>query len=97
MIYQFGTALSDGATSNSYQWNFNWQFTTGLSYTFQPGLDLDLGYKCLSTPNTNFNGFGPSKPLFNHTAELGLVWRFSSGSGPGSDPANNYVNNFTIS
>ena len=40
------------------------------------GLDLDLGYKCLSTPNTNFNGFGPSKPLFNHTAELGLVWRF---------------------
>ncbi|MFA9197222.1 MAG: outer membrane protein [Aliarcobacter sp.] len=70
---QTGTDITAYSTTN---WNFVWQGTLGVNWTVIPGLDLDLGYKCLSTPNTNFNGFGPSKPLFNHTAELGLVWRF---------------------
>ena len=70
---QTGTEISAYSSTN---WNFVWQATLGVNWTVIPGLDLDLGYKCLSTPNTNFNGFGPSKPLFNHTAELGLVWRF---------------------
>ena len=60
----------------SYSWNFVWQVTAGLSYTIQPGLDLDFAYKCLSTPVFNFEGSGQGKPLFNHAAEIGLAWRF---------------------
>ena len=60
----------------SYSWNFVWQVTAGLSYTIQPGLDLDIAYKCLSTPVFNFEGSGQGKPLFNHAAEIGLAWRF---------------------
>jgi hypothetical protein len=41
-----------------------------------PGLDLDIAYKLLSTPNPNFQGEGHYQASFNHTAELGLVWRF---------------------
>jgi len=76
MIYQSGTALTDGGTYTSYQWNFAWQFTTGFTYTIQPGFDLDIGYKCLSMPNPNFADFGTSHAMFNHTAEIGLAWRF---------------------
>lgn len=70
---QSGTAMTAYSSTN---WNFVWQATFGMNWTVIPGLDLDLAYKCLSTPTPNFSGFGPSKPLFNHTAELGLVWRF---------------------
>jgi opacity protein-like surface antigen len=76
MIYQSGTALTEGATYTSYQWNFAWQFTTGFTYTIQPGFDLDIGYKCLSMPSPNFADFGTSHAMFNHTAEIGLAWRF---------------------
>ena len=76
MVYQSGTALTDGATYTSYQWNFAWQFTTGFTYTIQPGFDLDIGYKCLSMPSPNFADFGTSHAMFNHTAEIGLAWRF---------------------
>jgi hypothetical protein len=27
-------------------------------------------------PNPNFADFGTSRALFNHTAEIGLAWRF---------------------
>ena len=76
MVYQSGTALTEIGTYTSYRWNFAWQFTTGFTYTIQPGLDLDIGYKCLSMPSPNFADFGTSHALFNHSAELGLVWRF---------------------
>jgi opacity protein-like surface antigen len=76
MVYQSGTALTEVGTYTSYQWNFAWQFTTGFTYTIQPGFDLDIGYKCLSMPNPNFADFGTSRALFNHTAEIGLAWRF---------------------
>jgi opacity protein-like surface antigen len=76
MVYQSGTALTDGGSYTSYKWNFAWQFTTGFTYTIQPGFDLDIGYKCLSMPNPNFADFGTSHAMFNHTAEIGLAWRF---------------------
>jgi opacity protein-like surface antigen len=76
MVYQSGTALTEVGTYTSYQWNFAWQFTTGFTYTIQPGFDLDIGYKCLSMPSPNFADFGTSRALFNHTAEIGLAWRF---------------------
>ena len=76
MVYQSGTALTEIGTYTSYRWNFAWQFTTGFTYTIQPGLDLDIGYKCLSMPSPNFADFGTSRALFNHTAEIGLAWRF---------------------
>ena len=76
MVYQSGTALTEVGTYASYQWNFAWQFTTGFTYTIQPGFDLDIGYKCLSMPSPNFADFGTSRALFNHTAEIGLAWRF---------------------
>jgi opacity protein-like surface antigen len=60
----------------SYQWNFVWQVTAGFTYNVMLGLDLDLAYKLLSTPNPNFQGEGHYQASFNHTAELGLVWRF---------------------
>lgn len=76
MIYQSGTVLTQGHPYNSYQWNFAWQFTTGFTWTLEPGLDLDIGYKCLSMPSPNFADFGTSHAMFNHSAEIGLVWRF---------------------
>ncbi|NCY20508.1 hypothetical protein EBX31_00945 [bacterium] len=76
MIYQSGTVLTQGNPYNSYQWNFAWQFTTGFTWTLKPGLDLDIGYKCLSMPNPNFADFGTSHAMFNHSAEIGLAWRF---------------------
>jgi len=76
MIYQSGTVLTQGHPYNSYQWNFAWQFTTGFTWTLEPGLDLDIGYKCLSMPNPNFADFGTSHAIFNHSAEVGLAWRF---------------------
>ena len=76
MVYQSGTALTEVGTYTSYEWNFAWQFTTGFTYTIQPGFDLDIGYKCLSMPSPNFADFGTSHAMFNHTAEIGLAWRF---------------------
>jgi len=76
MVYQSGTALTEVGTYTSYQWNFAWQFTTGFTYTIQPGFDLDIGYKCLSMPSPNFADFGTSHAMFNHAAEIGLAWRF---------------------
>jgi opacity protein-like surface antigen len=70
-------ASSDlGGTYTSYQWNFVWEVTAGFTYNVMPGLDLDIAYKLLSTPNPNFQGEGHYQASFNHTAELGLVWRF---------------------
>ena len=65
----------DGAYT-SYQWNFVWQVTAGLTYNVAPGLDLDIAYKLLSTPNPNFQDEGHYQASFNHTAELGLAYRF---------------------
>jgi opacity protein-like surface antigen len=70
-------ASSDlGGTYTSYQWNFVWEVTAGFTYNVMPGLDLDIAYKVLSTPNPNFQGEGHYQASFNHTAELGLAWRF---------------------
>ena len=60
----------------NYTWSFAWQVTAGLKYTIAPGFDLDFAYKCLSTPVLNLENTGQVKPLFNHTAEIGLAWRF---------------------
>ena len=60
----------------SYQWNFVWEVTAGFTYNVMPGLDLDIAYKLLSTPNPNFQGGGHYQASFNHTAEIGLAYRF---------------------
>jgi opacity protein-like surface antigen len=60
----------------SYQWNFVWEVTAGFTYNVAPGLDLDIAYKLLSTPNPNFQGEGNYQASFNHTAEIGLAYRF---------------------
>jgi opacity protein-like surface antigen len=60
----------------SYQWNFVWEVTAGFTYNVMPGLDLDIAYKLLSTPNPNFQGEGHYQASFNHTAEIGLAYRF---------------------
>ena len=60
----------------SYHWNFVWEATAGFTYNVMPGLDLDIAYKLLSTPNPNFQGSGQYKSSFNHTAEIGLAYRF---------------------
>ena len=60
----------------SYHWNWAWQVTAGFTYSVMPGLDLDIGYKLLSSPNPNFADLGQFKPSYNHTAEIGLAWRF---------------------
>ena len=60
----------------SYQWNWAWQVTTGFTYAITPGLDLDIAYKMLSMPSPNFAGTGQFKSSYNHTAEIGLTWRF---------------------
>ena len=60
----------------NYTWSFAWQVTAGLKYIISPGFDLDFAYKCLSTPVFNLENAGQIKPLFNHTAEIGLAWRF---------------------
>jgi opacity protein-like surface antigen len=60
----------------SYQWNFVWEVTAGFTYNVMPGLDLDIAYKLLSTPNPNFQGGGNYQASFNHTAEIGLAYRF---------------------
>jgi len=60
----------------SYHWNFVWEVTAGFTYNVAPGLDLDIAYKLLSTPNPNFQGEGHYQASFNHTAEIGLAYRF---------------------
>ena len=65
----------DGAYT-SYQWNFVWEVTAGFTYNVAPGLDLDIAYKLLSTPNPNFQREGNYQASFNHTAEIGLAYRF---------------------
>jgi len=65
----------DGAYT-SYQWNFVWEVTAGFTYNVAPGLDLDIAYKLLSTPNPNFQDEGHYQASFNHTAEIGLAYRF---------------------
>ena len=65
----------DGAYT-SYQWNFVWEVTAGFTYNVAPGLDLDIAYKLLSTPNPNFRDEGHYQASFNHTAEIGLAYRF---------------------
>ena len=70
---------SQGGGTNEYtsfQWNFVWEVTAGFTYNVAPGLDLDIAYKLLSTPNPNFNGGGQYKASFNHAAEIGLAYRF---------------------
>ena len=63
-------------TYTSYHWNFVWQVTAGFTYNVAPGLDLDIAYKLLSTPNPNFQDEGHYQASFNHTAEIGLAYRF---------------------
>ena len=63
-------------TYTSYHWNFVWEATAGFTYNVMPGLDLDIAYKLLSTPNPNFQASGQFKSSFNHTAEIGLAYRF---------------------
>jgi len=65
----------DGAYT-SYQWNFVWEVTAGFTYNVAPGLDLDIAYKLLSTPNPNFQDEGHYQASFNHTAEIGIAYRF---------------------
>ena len=60
----------------SYQWNFAWQITAGFTYAVIPGVDLDVAYKMLSNPSPNFNNMNDFKSSYNHTAEIGLAWRF---------------------
>ena len=73
-VLQVSTGGSDPYTS--YQWNYVWQVTTGFTYTVTKGLDLDIAYKMLSTPSPNFKNQDAFKSSYNHTAEIGLVWRF---------------------
>ena len=63
-------------TYTSYHWNFVWQVTAGFTYNVAPGLDLDIAYKLLSTPNPNFQDSGHYQASFNHTAEIGLAYHF---------------------
>jgi len=70
--------ISSGGSNpyTSYHWNWAWQLTAGVSYTIMAGLDLDVGYKLLSMVNPNFQDAGQFKASYNHTAEIGLAWRF---------------------
>ena len=71
------TSVGGGTNEyTSYQWNFVWEATAGLTYNVAPALDLDIAYKLLSTPNPNLNDEGQYKASFNHTAEIGLAYRF---------------------
>ncbi len=67
--------LSSGATGS---WNFAWNLNTGVEWNVMPGLDLSFGYKCLSTINPSWPDSYVTKiqTFFNHTASLGLTWRF---------------------
>ena len=67
---------NDTFAYTSYHWNFVWEVTAGFTYNVAPGLDLDIAYKLLSTPNPNFRGEGNYQSSFNHTAEIGLAYRF---------------------
>ena len=69
-------SIGDDEAYTSYHWNFVWEATAGFTYNVMPGLDLDIAYKLLSTPNPNFQGQGQYKASFNHTAEIGLAYRF---------------------
>jgi len=64
------------STYTSWQWNFVWQVSTGFTYTVAPGLDLDLGYKLLSSPSPSAQGSGQTKSSYNHSVQIGLAWRF---------------------
>ena len=64
------------STYTSWQWNFVWQVSTGFTYTVAPGLDLDLGYKLLSSPSPSAQGSGQIKSSYNHSVQVGLAWRF---------------------
>jgi len=74
-ILQVFTAGNDQSYT-SYHWNFVWEVTAGFTCNVMPGLDLDIAYKLLSTPNPNFQGEGHYQASFNHTAEIGLAYRF---------------------
>jgi len=72
--------LNSGSSSS---WNYAWNLTTGIDWNVMPGLDLNFGYKCLSTLNPVIDAWeggdavqGPTQTFFNHTASLGLTWRF---------------------
>lgn len=65
-----------GSPYTSYQWNYAWQVTAGVTYCIAPGLDLDIAYKMLSNPSPNFNNMNSFKSSYNHAAEIGLAWRF---------------------
>jgi len=65
-----------GQPYTSYHWNWAWQATTGFTYCVSEGLDLDIAYKLLSMPNPNFADLGQFKSSFNHSAQIGLTWRF---------------------
>ena len=72
--------LNSGSSSS---WNYAWNLTTGIDWNVMPGLDLNFGYKCLSTLNPVIDAWeggdavqGPTQTFFNHTASLGLTWKF---------------------
>ena len=65
-----------GQPYTSYHWNWAWQLTAGFSYCVSEGVDLDIAYKLLSMTNPNFADLGQFQPSYNHSAQIGLVWRF---------------------
>ena len=69
-------SVGGGRPYTSYSWNLAWQVTTGFTYAVAPGLDLDIAYKLLSMANPNFADGGQFKSSYNHSAQIGLAWRF---------------------
>lgn len=72
----FQLSMNGTPPYTSYHWNWAYQLTAGFTYALTQGLDLDIAYKMLSMTNPNFADCGQFKPSYNHTAEIGLVWRF---------------------
>jgi len=72
--------LNSGSSSS---WNFAWNLATGIDWNVLPGFDLNFGYKCLSTLNPSIDAWeggdsvqGPTQTFYNHTASLGMTWKF---------------------
>lgn len=64
-------------SETSYQWNYAFELSTGLSYTISPGFDLNASFKTLCTPNPLGEAQnGQMKASYNYAAEVGLAWRF---------------------
>jgi hypothetical protein len=63
--------------ATSFQWNYAFELSTGLTYTISPGFDLSASFKTLCTPNPLGEGQnGQMKASYNYAALVGLAWRF---------------------